>query len=558
MNGARVAGAMMANVLCVGLLAVPSFPRAVPEPSPDTSVVTVKVGGDRTGPARVGPLAGVELGLFDGPDATKPVDDVWGVCVSDHDGDCSFVIPDARGADEGARYYVKQISAPGGWYANLRLRTGHGSGAYSVATPYAFELPASASGATYTSTRDFVIDDTRGEATASTGVWQQSRVNPRPDLTCGLDVALLLDLSASVGRALPDLKAAADTFTDALTGTPSRMALFTFDRRSPSVGTVNRPELTPVSTEAGAAAFKNRYADWELGSGTNWDRGLWAVAEAAPRYDLLVVLTDGNPTFYDSLLGDGGNTRIAEVEAGIFSANAVKAEGTRVLAVGVGNRVTGLTARNLRAISGTTAFSGSNAADADYFQTRDYAEAGQALRDLARARCRGSLSVIKQIVPANNTGEDVTGAAPAGSGWEFTAETTTPGVGGLPGRESTINDGTGSVNFGLTFNEDTAAEVTVAETRRPGHTLVTQDGQNAVCRDIDAGGDVPVTNGDGFGFTVEVPSDAAISCTVYSRPAPSPAPRPRPTLKPKPKPRPKLCHKERAHREHCRPHPGRQ
>ncbi|MFD8600421.1 hypothetical protein ACFV1L_36025, partial [Kitasatospora sp. NPDC059646] len=33
--------------------------RAVPAPTADTSVVTVRVGGDRTGPRTVGPLAGV-------------------------------------------------------------------------------------------------------------------------------------------------------------------------------------------------------------------------------------------------------------------------------------------------------------------------------------------------------------------------------------------------------------------------------------------------------------------------------------------------------------------
>ncbi|GGV19125.1 hypothetical protein GCM10010275_70960 [Streptomyces litmocidini] len=45
---------------------------------------------------------------------------------------------------------------------------------------------------------------------------------------------------------------------------------------------------------------------WALGSATNWDQGLNAVARSAPEYDLVVVLTDGNPTrFGKPYTGDG-------------------------------------------------------------------------------------------------------------------------------------------------------------------------------------------------------------------------------------------------------------
>ena len=58
-------------------------------------------------------LAGVELGLFDGPTAGTPVAG-FGTCVSDADGDCSFVVPetDVGGANRDARFYVRQITAP--------------------------------------------------------------------------------------------------------------------------------------------------------------------------------------------------------------------------------------------------------------------------------------------------------------------------------------------------------------------------------------------------------------------------------------------------------------
>ncbi|MFF8706421.1 hypothetical protein ACF070_13620 [Streptomyces albidoflavus] len=498
----------------------------VPPPTATTSVVTVRTGGDRTADAEVGPLAGVTLGLFADEGATEPVDPDWGVCVSDADGDCSFTVPGTGpgGPNEGAVYTVRQIAAPSGWYTNPELRTGPGSGSGSLSPAYAFPTPELEGGQTYSSTSDFMYSTEYRESpfTASTGIWQQSRNNPPLNGACGIDVALVLDLSASVGSALPQLKDAADQFTDALAGTPSRLSLFSFDRNSPSTGTENHPEPTSVSTQAGADAFKSLYADWDLGSGTNWDQGLYAVAKAPTRYDLTVVLTDGNPTrFSKPIEGDGSRTHFADTEGGIFAANAVKAQGTRVVAVGVGRGVEGVSGLNLRAISGPEAFTGDNPETADYYQTTDFTAAGAALNQLALSNCAGTVSVIKQIVPESNTGEDVSGSRNAGPGWEFTASSTEP-LGGLPDTRATDDDGTGGVTFEPEFPPTTGeAPVTVEETQQPNHTLVTQGGANAVCVNLDDGASVPVTNSGPTGFTVDLARQGGVSCTVYNRPDPS-------------------------------------
>jgi len=198
---------------------------------------------------------------------------------------------------------------------------------------------------------------------------------------------------------------------------------------------IHHPDPMSVSTAAGASAFKDLYANWTLGSGTNRDQGLYAVAEAAPHYDAVVVLTDGNPTYWDNpRQGDGSHTHFADVEGGVFAAGAVKAEDTHVVALGVGRGVEGISGLNLRAISATEAFDGSNPTTADRFRTTDFEAAGDALHDIALTHCDGTLSVIEQIVLARNTGEDVTGAVSAGGGREFTATPTTPDVGGLPDR----------------------------------------------------------------------------------------------------------------------------
>ncbi|MFF2329906.1 MULTISPECIES: hypothetical protein [unclassified Streptomyces] len=521
--GRAVAGA----VALVSLLG--AAPATVPPPEADSSVVTVKTGGDRVADSVVGPLAGVQLALYASANATTPVNGTWALCTSDADGDCNFVVPDtgSGGVNEGVRYYVRQVEngVPAGWYTNPDLRTGQGSGSGSVQSPYQFQTPALEGGQTYSSTSDFMFstDYSANPYVASGGIWQQSRINPGLPESCGLNIALVLDLSASVGSALPSLKAAANGFTNSLVGTPSSMALFSFDRGSPSTGTTNHPALMPVSTQAGADAFKNLYADWTLGSGTNWDQGLYAVAKAEPHYDAVVVLTDGNPTYWNNpRSGDGSHTHFADVEGGIFAANAVKAKGSRVIAVGVGRGVEGVSGLNLRAISGTEAFDGTNPTTADYYQTEDFEGAGEALTNIALDHCAGTLSVVKQIVPAGNTGEDVTGSTPADAGWEFTATTTTPGVGGLPDTQETTSDGTGAVVFEPTYPSGTeSADVDVAETQQTGYSVVTQEGQNAVCTNLDDDTPVTVTNtgtAEAPGFTVDVPQLSAISCTIYNRP----------------------------------------
>ncbi|MBN0039096.1 VWA domain-containing protein [Cellulosimicrobium cellulans] len=543
MAAARAHGTVVALVLLVLLAWVaapgagPRAEAAVPDPAVNQAVVSVRAGGDRTGVNTVAGLPGVVLQLFRGAGGVAPVTQEWGTCTSDAEGDCSFVVPDAQrgptgtcaggGENCGVRFFVRQVGVPPGWYPNDSLSTTLSGSAQ--ATRYEFQTPAVYADQVVTSgspggTSTFMVSQSQTR-NASSGVWQQSRANPPLPGRCGLDVALLLDLSGSVGANLPDLKASADTFVDALTGTPSRMSLFTFSRVSPADGSANYPGHFPISTTADAEAFKALYAGWGVGGGTNWDRGVAAVAEASETYDLTVVITDGNPTYYgDPNQGNGSNTRFRELENGIFSANALKAEGTRVLSVGVGSGVASdQAALNLASLSGTEEFTGGNAETADFYRT-GFAEAGAALRELVFAKCAPSLSVVKAIVPPGGTLDD---AAPAGPGWTFTADST-PDIGGLPGTQTTTDDGTGAVNFPL---EDFPGEttVTVTEAQQPGHTVVPVAGSNAVCTlrtaDQPEGVALEVSNtGDAEspGFSFPMSSGSAVSCVIYNQ---APAPR---------------------------------
>ena len=191
-------------------------PFVVPPATGNNAVITVKVGGDRTSLVAVGPLAGVTLQLYNGVSApTTPVADPWATCVSDADGDCSFTVPNTQfgGANRDRRFWVVQTGVPTDWYENPDLGTGSNGG---TVTPYEFRTGTQLRpGTTYTSQSSFMLGTGNTNNVASGGIWQSSRVNPTFPAQCGIDVALVLDLSGSVAGDMPQLKAAANQFVGA-------------------------------------------------------------------------------------------------------------------------------------------------------------------------------------------------------------------------------------------------------------------------------------------------------------------------------------------------------
>ncbi|MGV1027457.1 MAG: VWA domain-containing protein, partial [Dermatophilaceae bacterium] len=489
----------------------PPVIQAIPPATGNNAVITVKVGGNRTSLTAVGNLAGVTLGFYDTSTGGTPAL----TCVSDVDGDCSITVPNTQGggANRDRRFWVRQISTAAGYYTNPSL----GTGTTVAADTYQFQTGSQLRNAsTYTSQADFMISTGTTNNEASGGIWQNSLNNPNFPAKCGINVALVLDLSNSVSDAqLVQLKAAATGFVDALTGTPSQVGTFTFATSAPA-STGDTLSLTSVSTAGGATTVKNKINGYAKpggnAGGTNWDRGLYQVAQSTSSFDVAVVITDGNPTFYGAGEGPGNRTRFREVENGIFSANAIKAENTKVIAFGVGDGIDNAgSGQNLRSISGPTL-------NTDYYQTADYSLAGAQLKALALGSCTGSVTVVKQVVPAGGSG--ITGATPQG-GWTFTGTGSTGITVNAPTSRVTAG-GTGAANFPLTFaGGTTTGPVTLDETQQAGYTLVQVGGANAVCTRVDTGATVTVTNSGTTGFTVAAASAYPISCVVYNR-APQP------------------------------------
>ncbi len=548
--------ALAAGALGLPLTGGTPAEAAVPPPAAGSAVVSLAVGDARSGPSAVTPLPGAVFGLF-ATDPSGTADPTTGfvtatplfTCTSDADGDCSVQVPIGTGAGQlgqNSRLWAAPIGAPPGYYANPQWQTAPLTGGATAVLPVVFQTPPLVAGQTYRSGSTWMTApglqtspaNSTSEYTrriASNGVWNLSRANPPLPTQCGLNVALVVDLSSSVAGSVPQLKQAMDAFVDALRGTPSQAALVTFGSDSPANGFTSSG-LQSVATNTDAAAFRSRYAGWgnPPTNYTNWDRGLAAAAAvgsptlgAPDHVDLTVFLTDGNPTVSGPSPVTGSNqlvdpnsgfTRFKELNDGLASANLVKSQDTRVLAVGVGAGVSSAgSAANLRTVSGPTAYDGTNIGTADYVQTTDYASAGQSLRNLVLAGCAPSISVIKRIVPfdwqeGGPAPIDTVAYTPPAP-WEFTATGATVN----PPATKQTELATGATSFDLTIDPaQSPSTFSIAETAQAAYTSLPAQ---TVCVNKATGVDVPVptTTDSATQFSLPVGVQDIVSCVVYNR-----------------------------------------
>lgn len=551
-------------------------PMSVPAPDAGSALISVRVAGTRLADGTVSGLAGVQLALYGpgtltvstsaGSSLTQGVAGnrysaawPWTTCVSDANGDCNFQVPvrsgtiSLSGVPQDTRFWIVQEASPTGWYANPMLRVGNFGASPEFSWAYRFQTDSLLrAGATYQSTTPMAWDpptnpadretsasanpnfnfmrnrdDTNAESgyasnvTRTTGNWSQSLNNPALPNRCGLDIAFVTDTSGSLGASgVLELKNAMTNIVDAFLGTNTRMALFSFSNSTPSDGGTNNPALLPVTTSAQATTFKQQYSGWLPGGGTNWDLGLAAAANATPHYDVVFMLTDGNPTVNRTFVGANNPSAynsIRDVDAGIFSANQLKAEGTRVIALGAGPGLTPASDVNLRSVSGPTK-------GTDYFNEANFAAAAAQVISAINAKCAGTIGVQKMIVPNGGTIADAT---PAPAGWQFDASSPLllPAIVSAPTSQTTVLGGDGKVDFGLTFLPFTSSgNVQILETQQSGYSLVPVGtgaaARNAVCTNVSTNASVPVTDAGTAatpGFIVTGQLDQRVECKIYNR-----------------------------------------
>ncbi|MBK9741229.1 MAG: VWA domain-containing protein [Actinobacteria bacterium] len=374
--------------------------------------------------------------------------------VGGTDGVCSMGVP---AGNTSARFLVVEQSPQiiSGWTPLPRLSTGDAAIPESITTDYRFNVSVTA-GSTVASGATQVPSSTRN--------WANAAANPEWPGFCGMNIALLFDESNSIdGTEWGQMKAAAQGFVTQLAGTPSNISIFSFASSAPGNST---KALTSVQATGTAAALNTYIGNMtQQGGGTNWDAGLRQIATTGQALDAVLVLTDGDPTYYVGG-GDGHNVDLQNVEEAIHSANAVKAmpmsgtpsHGTpRVIGVGIGIGTGALSSSylNLAAISGQTAGS-------DYYLT-DFDALAKTLKDIATAQCGGKVTVQKRV------GDNLESSTPA-DGWRFDATSTKGAVTPLSGFTANLNAPTGtdgSIQFTLTGTFPT--DVTVTETPQTGY-----------------------------------------------------------------------------------------
>ncbi|HVJ98287.1 MAG TPA: vWA domain-containing protein, partial [Acidimicrobiia bacterium] len=292
--------------------------------------ITARKGGLRnTGTNDTGTFAsGIENATFEySPNSnfSAPLNDL---CVTpaatDAAGNC------VSGTVTNDDYYVREKAAPAGWNKISQIAYGGDAFSQSPLVPYTQQVTVNNSSAT---TRRFV----------------NRMTNPTLSSSCGLNVSLVLDRSGSITPNAATYASAAKGFVDALANTPSQMKIFSFSESA----STNQGTFVSLSTGAGVTSLKSTIDSVynSTGGGTNWDAGLQQSISSGS--NLVLFITDGNPTARNGDTGSTSTVNLEDVEYGIASANSVKNANQTIWAVGVANQGSGgITPTNLELVSG--------------------------------------------------------------------------------------------------------------------------------------------------------------------------------------------------------------
>lgn len=220
--------------------------------------------------------------------------------------------------------------------------------------------------------------------------------NPDLSAACGLDVILAIDESASLQAYEQTVRDSVRGLLEALTGTGSRVALveFNLDARTP-LGPAYLELPNSTDGPLGPTGALTLYLDnnYVPNGYTNWDAAFGKVAEInqgqglAP---LVIFFTDSGPNVYTNQFGSTVADEAHALDEAVVTANAVKAQGSHIFVVGVGD--TSVESR-LVAIAGPERFPDHNQpfAQSDYTLT-NFSQLTTALRQIGFSLCGPSVT----------------------------------------------------------------------------------------------------------------------------------------------------------------------
>lgn len=211
--------------------------------------------------------------------------------------------------------------------------------------------------------------------------------NPPWQQHCPQRIALVVDLSESMGPNLDALKQSASNLIDALRGAPNEVAVVAFGTNA----FVAVPE-----TNVGAKDDRRRVKDeidnlsileGNLGA-TNWDTALTTARGVKP--DVVILLTDGQPNAHGQpAIGGSSPVDSEHLASAVRAADALKNSGTRIVGLGIGLLPGNV--GNLVAVTGPTA-------EDDFYQT-DASGLLSKLYDIASKACGVPVAALPQPEP---------------------------------------------------------------------------------------------------------------------------------------------------------------
>jgi uncharacterized repeat protein (TIGR01451 family) len=239
-------------------------------------------------------------------------------------------------------------------------------------------------------------------------------VGAAPPVTCS-EVILVLDESGSVDPHEATVRSALHAFLGALTDVGVDSAVVEFGTAAKTVF-----GYTPITAVNVAGVF-DPYIDAtavgdvynppsQLGAATNWDDALDRVSQinaASGVAPLVLFLTDGDPTAYNlDQSGEPGGVFVSgltseAVSRAVAEADEIRAQGSHVIAVGVGNALSDASSVNrLKLVAGPDVYTGGTL-DLDLIDTvlvPDFADLPVAMELIAQAMCADpGISVEKSV-----------------------------------------------------------------------------------------------------------------------------------------------------------------
>ena len=343
--------------------------------------------------------------------------------------------------------------------------------------------------------------------------------------------------------------------------TGSRVAVSEFgtQARLPLAGAAQR-SYTTVTDASIADVFEpyiqTGYNPPPIGSNTqytNWEDAFRIARFFLPRPSadiphLVVLLTDGDPTAVireDRVTDEEYRTKVpldnTEIQTGVNSdvalqpaipnANGVKAQDSKILAVGVGAALANpASLGRLIQVSGPDVAPDDGPFDiatTDVFREEDFAELETALREAAFQLCAPSVNVAKLV--DENPDPAVEDLVP-GAGWTMTADVDPepsnwvlpPGATGSTATSAASADG--FANFQWTTDTPTDTAITVSEASQPGYVY---DPSVTTCTYITPDAPTPAPLPDfavtADGFSGTVPAEAIVTCEIVNRLVAEPA-----------------------------------